>query len=87
MKHIDSNNCGCAGCIEANHIMHQSDVLALVDTILKHGKPSGKRIRVLDFERPVISDKKPVGRRPVKLKKYLYDAMMDDAGIPAEERV
>lgn len=86
MKHTDSKNCGCAGCIEADH-MSRSDVLNMVDVIMKHSKPVGKRIRVLDFERPVISEKKSGGRRPVKLKKYLYDAMMDDAGIPAEERV
>jgi hypothetical protein len=57
MKHTDSKNCGCAGCIEADH-MSRSDVLNMVNVIMKHSKPMGKRIRVLDFERPVISEKK-----------------------------
>ena len=86
MKHTESKNCGCAGCIEANY-MSRSDVLSLVNTILKHGKPTGKRIRVLDAERPVISETKSRVSRPVKLKHFLYDAMLDDAGIPVEDRV
>ena len=85
--HKDSQDCQCAGCQAASiEGMDERNIIDIVKVIMKHGgkvvssdtlqKPS--HIKVIKIEdRKKLTDKKAA----------LYEAMMDDAGIPMDQRI